>query len=236
MPATWTFHLLPAEETVNIVDFHDKWTVFQRWLNPEWVIDKEAKPVPISTESAANTQRIYREIEWRVCCGIYNSMSAEYEKAGQQVMLPVGWYSLCDEDGEDVCMLFFENQVHGLVSMLKDKAYWLKNKNVTAEMVLRKYFTGFGDRPTEYDIRLLMDNYRNNDFPPQRYSLINRKSVDPVCVAEKIRANNTDLESEAAQIYKTNETARDLFPSEEVYVSKVREAYDNFGKTIIIGQ
>ena len=55
-------------------------------------------------------------------------------------------------------------------------------------------------------------------------------------MAEKIRANNTDLESEAAQIYKTNETARDLFPSEEVYVSKVREAYDNFGKTIIIGQ
>ena len=223
-------------ETVNIVDFHDKWTVFQRWLNPEWVIDKEAEPITNSTEVPTHTQRVYREIEWRICCGIYNSMRAEYEKAGQQVMLPVGWYSLCDEDGEDVCMLFFENQVHGLVSMLKDKAYWLKNKNVTAEMVLRKYFTGFGDRPTEYDIRLLMDNYRNNDFPPQRYSLINRKSIDPVCVAEKIRANNTDLESEAVRIYNTNETARDLFPSEEVYVSKVREAYDNYGKEIIIGQ
>lgn len=24
-------------ETVNIVDFYDKWNVFQRWLNPEWV-------------------------------------------------------------------------------------------------------------------------------------------------------------------------------------------------------
>ncbi len=223
-------------ETVNIVDFHDKWTVFQRWLNPEWVIDKEPKPVPISTEAAARKQRVYREIEWRVCCGIYNSMRAEYEKEGQQIMLPVGWFSLCDEDGEDVCMLFFENQVHGLVSMLKDNTYWLCNKKVTAEMVLRKYFTGFGDRPTEYNIRLLMDNYRNNDFPPQRYLLKNRKSVDPVCVAEKIRANNTDLESEAVRIYNSNETARDLFPSEEVYVSKVREAYDNFGKTIIIGQ
>ena len=67
-------------------------------------------------------------------------------------------------------------------------------------------------------------------------ALINRKSIDPVCVAEKIRANNTDLESEAARIYKTNETARDLFSSEEVYVSRVREAYDNYGKEIIIGQ
>ena len=223
-------------ETVNIVDFHDKWTVFQRWLNPKWVIDKGPGPEPNPDASSAKAQRIYREIDWRMCCGIYNSMRAEYEKASQQVMLPVGWYSLCDEDGEDVCMLFFENQVHGLVSMLKDKAYWLKNKNITAEMVLRRYFTGFGDRPTEYDIRLLMDNYRNNDFPPQRYSLINRKSIDPVCVAEKIRANNTDLESEAARIYKTNETARDLFSSEEVYVSRVREAYDNYGKEIIIGQ
>lgn len=223
-------------ETVNIIDFHDKWTVFQRWLNPEWVIGKGPEPTPVAEVTAADTPRIYRKIDWRICCAIYNSMRAEYEKAGRQVMLPVGWYSLCDEDGEDVCMLFFENQVHGLVSMLKDKAYWLKNKNVTAEMVLRRYFTGFGDRPTEYDIRLLMDNYRNNDFPPQRYSLINRKSIDPVCVAEKIRANNTDLESEAARIYKTNETARDLFPSEEVYVSRVREAYDNYGKEIIIGQ
>jgi len=223
-------------ETVNIVDFHDKWTVFQRWLNPEWVIGKGPEPTPVAEVTAADTPRIYRKIDWRICCAIYNSMRAEYEKAGRQVMLPVGWYSLCDEDGEDVCMLFFENQVHGLVSMLKDKAYWLKNKNVTAEMVLRRYFTGFGDRPTEYDIRLLMDNYRNNDFPPQRYLLINRKSIDPVCVAEKIRANNTDLESEAARIYKTNETARDLFPSEEVYVSRVREAYDNYGKEIIIGQ
>ena len=223
-------------ETVNIIDFHDKWTVFQRWLNPEWVIGKGPEPTPVAEVTAADTPRIYRKIDWRICCAIYNSMRAEYEKAGRQVMLPVGWYSLCDEDGEDVCMLFFENQVHGLVSMLKDKAYWLKNKNVTAEMVLRRYFTGFGDRPTEYDIRLLMDNYRNNDFPPQRYLLINRKSIDPVCVAEKIRANNTDLESEAARIYKTNETARDLFPSEEVYVSRVREAYDNYGKEIIIGQ
>ena len=223
-------------ETVNIVDFHDKWTVFQRWLNPEWVIDKGTEPTPIVAVTAVDTPRMYRKIDWRMCCAIYNSMRAEYEKAGRQVMLPVGWYSLCDEDGEDVCMLFFENQVHGLVSMMKDKPFWLSNKDVTAEMVLRRYFSGFGDQPTESDIRLLMDNYRNNEFPPQRYLLISRKSIDPVYVAEKVRANKSDLESEAARIYSTNETARDLFPSEEIYVSKVREAYDNYGKEIIIGQ
>ena len=66
--------------------------------------------------------------------------------------------------------------------------------------------------------------------------MISRKSIDPVYVAEKVRANKSDLESEAARIYSTNETARDLFPSEEIYVSKVREAYDNYGKEIIIGQ
>ena len=223
-------------ETVNIVDFHDKWTVFQRWLNPEWIIDKEAEPAPNTITPTSNTQRTYREIEWRVCRGIYNSMRAEYEKADRRVMLPVGWYSLCDDDGEDVCMLFFENQVHGLVCMLKDKAFWLKNYDVTAEMVLSRYFSDFSDPPTESDIQLLMDNYRNNDFPPQRYLLANRKSIDPVYVAEGIRTNNYDLAAEASRIYDTNETARDLFATKEIYVSKVREAYDSFGKEIIIGQ
>lgn len=223
-------------ETVNIVDFHDKWTVFQRWLNPEWVINTEAEPIPDKDSKKIGTQRTYQEIEWRVCCGIYNSMRAEYEKAGQKVMLPSGWYSLCDKDGEDVCMLFFENQIHGLVRMMKDKDFWLKDRSVTAKTVLTRYFGNFCDQPTEYEIQLLMDNWRDNDFPPQRYALANRKSIDPVCVAEKIQAGGYDLESEAARIYQTNDTARDLFPSEEAYVNRVREAYDSLGKDIIIGQ
>jgi hypothetical protein len=163
-------------------------------------------------------------------------MRAEYEKAGQKIMLPSGWYSLCDKDGEDVCMLFFENQIHGLDSMMKDKDFWLKDRSVTAQTVLTRYFGNFCDQPTEYEIQLLMDNWRDNDFPPQRYALANRKSIDPVCVAEKIRAGGYDLEAEASRIYQTSDTARDLFPSEEAYISRVREAYDSLGKDVIIGQ
>ena len=30
-------------ENVNIIDFHGKWSVFKKWLNPEWLIADECE-------------------------------------------------------------------------------------------------------------------------------------------------------------------------------------------------
>ena len=35
-------------ETVNIIDFHDKWSVCNKWLNPQWLIDDEREEEDIT--------------------------------------------------------------------------------------------------------------------------------------------------------------------------------------------
>ncbi|MCI7792504.1 MAG: DEAD/DEAH box helicase, partial [Lachnospiraceae bacterium] len=79
-------------EIVYIVDFHDKWTVFNRWLNPKWIINEENDS--IETEKREYHKRTYREYEWSLCQEIYRNLSYKYEETGSMLMLPVGWYSL----------------------------------------------------------------------------------------------------------------------------------------------
>ena len=60
-------------ETVNIVDFHDQWDVFNKWLNPEWLIQDEISDETVVVEGKKR-KRQYEEYEWSLCRDIYNSI------------------------------------------------------------------------------------------------------------------------------------------------------------------
>lgn len=62
-------------ETVNIIDFHDKWDVFRKWLNPEWLISDELEDIAVP-EKTEHKRYTYREYEWRKCLEIYNSFQS----------------------------------------------------------------------------------------------------------------------------------------------------------------
>jgi superfamily II DNA or RNA helicase len=112
-------------ETVNIVDFHDKWEIFNKWLNPEWIINEEI--VETETEKPVRKKVFLKEYEWAMCRDIYQSIVFQHLEAKQSVMLPVGWYSLIDKDGETVRMLIFENQLAGIKQMMEEKSVWKKD-------------------------------------------------------------------------------------------------------------
>ena len=64
--------------TVNVVDFHDKWSVFRKWLNPKWLINEERgeETCPEITEHKAYS---YQEYEWKMCHEIYNSIDGKMD-------------------------------------------------------------------------------------------------------------------------------------------------------------
>jgi len=74
-------------------------------------------------------------------------LSYKYELIGTSVMLPVCWYSLIDEEGEIHRMLFFENQMSGLLSMMNDKKSWIDKPEFTVKDAIRKYFNDFCEQP-----------------------------------------------------------------------------------------
>ena len=222
-------------ETVNIIDFHDKWSVFKKWLNPEWIMneEREDKYIPEAKEYKRYT---YHEYEWKMCQELYNSVVVKSQILHEEVMIPVGWYTLCDDEGIDVCMLVFESQLDGFLNMNKDKEYWIHNARITAEQVIDKYFCGFGDKPLVSDMKILIDNFRNNEIPPTLHALGHRKMIDPVYVANRAEEEQRDVVDLAGEIYDTYDVARDLYPSREIYQEKVSKAKIYKDKKVIIGQ
>lgn len=222
-------------ETVNVVDFHDKWSVFRKWLNPKWLINEERgeETCPEIQEHKAYS---YQEYEWKMCQEIYNSIVVRSQILHEEVMIPVGWYTLCDREGVDMCMLVFESQMDGFLTMMKEKECWIHDDSVSAEEIIDKYFAGFGDKPSVSEMDTLLDNFRHNEYQPSLHALAHRKTVDPFYVAERAAREGKDAIDLAAEIYDAYPIARDLFPSKEVYQEKVSKAKIYRNKRIVIGQ
>lgn len=221
-------------ETVYIVDFHDKWNVFNRWLNPEWIINEEDDS--IEPEKREYHKKTYREFEWSLCQEIYKSLSYKFEETGTMLMLPVGWYSLIDDDGEIVRMLLFENQIPGFLNMIKDKALWENDRKFNSIQAIEKYFSGFCEKPNINEMQLLLDNIRNNEIMPTRYLLENRKEIEPYYVAEKAEKEKLDIFDLSAKIYDESDIVRDLYSTKEQYIKKVCDMKIYKGKNVILGQ
>lgn len=210
-------------QTVNIVDFHDQWDTFNRWLDPEWLISNE---IDSSVKESKKKRHIsqYEEIEWSLCKDIYESIRFKMQKIDSQLSLPVGWYSLIDEEGELHRMLVFENQVQGLIKMTKDQSIWKKDLTITAEDIIKKYFNNFCFTPSVRDVQLLMDNVRSLEMPPSLHKLENRKKFDPYYVALDIKENGGNVFELGAKLYEEYPIVRDLFLDAEEYTMEICRA------------
>lgn len=213
-------------ETVNIIDFHDKWEIFNKWLNPEWIILEEKgeeDKIPVT----ARPKRNYIEYEWSLCQEIYKSLRFKAIEANYSLSIPVGWYTLVDEEGELNRMLIFENQLQGILEMRKEKNKWVDDENITANDIIKKYFGGFCMKPSERDIKLLMDNMKDKEkeeefmFP---YILANRKSIDPYYVARKAESDNEDIFQVGEKTFEENQIVKDLYQSKEEYIMELCKA------------
>ena len=164
-------------KTVNIVDFHDQWSVFNKWLVPEWIIG------PINDDAKHSLteykKREYVEYEWKDCMDLYNQIMVETQEYGKLIATPVGWYTLVDEEGELHTMLVFEDQLQGLLALRKDFALWKENLEFSYNQVIEKYFSYMCNEPCERDIILFLDNMRTMEIKPQMKVLENRKAIDP---------------------------------------------------------
>ena len=210
-------------ETVNIVDFHDQWDVFNKWLNPEWLIQDEISDETVVVEGKKR-KRQYEEYEWSLCRDIYNSIRFILQKNNSTLTLPVGWYTLVDEEGELHRMLVFENQLQALIQMTKERQTWKKDLTITPEDLLKKYFCSFCFTPSIRDIKLLMDNVRNMEEPPNLHILANRKKFDPYYVAQDLKENGGDVFEIGYKLYKEYSAVRDLYQSPQEYTLEICKA------------
>lgn len=206
---------------VNIIDFNDVWEEFQKWLNPKWIIEEEGSDIKKADE--ANKKIEYVEFEWKLCQDIYNAIQTKKIHPMGVKVIPSGWYTLIDENGEDYRLIVFEDQLKAFHKMRGDKERWINDNSFKAKDAIRKYFGGFCTKPAEYDLDLLIDNYRNNEVPPGIHALNNRRHIDPQYVVSKA-GKDADLKETGKKLYCESEILQDLYKSEEEYISDLENA------------
>ena len=210
-------------ETVNIIDFHDKWETFNRWLDPEWLIEGEVEGRD-RKDGGSTKDYAYDEVEWKLCRDAYRSIAIRHFDMEEQITVPCGWYSLVDEDGQLTRMLVFDNQMDGIQEMVEDCANWSSNLGISPETLRDAYFPEMGSRPSVRDIELLAYNVRTREKLPEMFPLEGRKNIDPSSVVKEAGKNGKDIFEYAGEVYDENPIAKELYGDRENYVMTVCRA------------
>lgn len=218
-----------TEEAI-IVDFCDKWDVFNKWINPEYLFE-EGPVDPLPEPSPGEFKKLHR-IPWKIIGEIYNMMRFEGEQELiRSLKLPVGWYPLSDSDGEDYTMLVWDDQEDGFTNIIRDKEKIINKVDLDNTNIIKKYFGGFTMPPNERDSEIFISNLKNLDTKLEFFRFEDRNKIDPIKVANMLSEKNigiSDLESEVEKIYQEKkEIIDDIYDTFRNYYSRIMDSLKN---------
>ena len=211
-------------ETVNIVDFCDKWTSITSWLNPQFVCGIEEP----DDEEYEKRQYRYNLIPMDAIRDIVKGISYKGEFAEvRRSVLPIGWYDVIDEFGNDAKVLVFENQLRGYESFQNDSEMYYEDTNATGRSVLTKYFRNFGLLPGENELEDILRYIKQEKEFPELKRFDVRDKIEPFALSEKIKHGNmtySDTMKCIKETYEENKKiAESLYGSFDYYKKRVSE-------------
>jgi len=210
-------------ETAIIVDFCDKWDTFNKWLNPTWLFEKGGIE-GVKAPRSYNYKKSF--IPWDLIREIYQGISFKGKHGiHEELGLPIGWYALLDEQGEDYTMLVFKEQLSGFIELFKGVDRQGISLDTPQTNILNKYFSGFVMPPNKRDLELLLSNWRESSLRPHMFTFENRNSIDPITLATNFRMQNIgllDLELQLQEIYDQRaDLIKNIFGEYESFYNKV---------------
>lgn len=207
--------------SVNIVDFCDKWSSIMSWLNPKFLFgEEEAEEVAASKSDKGSL--IPMDAIRDIVKGI--TYKGEFAKVRNST-LPIGWYDVIDEDGNDSKVLVFENQLDGYKSFEDEFVIYLDDGEITGRKLITKYFKSFGMLPEENEMdNLLRYIKQEKEFPElERFDV--RDQIEPFALSERIKKGNMTYLDTMKMLEETFEQNRqlvlNLYGSFEYYKKRV---------------
>ena len=217
--------------TANIVDFCDKWNVFNKWLNPEFIIpdatgeekEQKSKKVELLRFPVEAIGAIYRDIKY-----VGDSSMSSW------LSLPCGWYTCKSEDGEQDVLVFDEQQdgYENLAKMLEGKDVTSFESDVVA--IMNKFFGGFYMPPHYHDLELFYSHWKSTNTIPEYHEFDERDAIDICEVAKNMLAENigvADVRQYVQNAYTRHSSIIDsIYGGFESYLKQVRDCLSDDGK------
>ena len=191
-------------ENVNIVDFCDKWSSITSWLNPKFIFEGEEIE---DEENAYHNERgslIPMDAIRDIVKGI--SYKGEFSDIRNSV-LPVGWYDVIDEDGNDSKVLVFENQLQAYEKLKSNYEDYIKDEKANGKTLLKKYFHSFGLLPAENELDDILQFIKEENKFPEMQEFLVRDQIEPFRISERIKESNmayTDIMKIIENTYTEN--------------------------------
>lgn len=197
-------------ETLNVVDFHDTWEKFKFWLDPKFIIDGLT-----GDSSPGSKPGKVVSIPWDVTMDIYSRMVANVTSKSNLPIVPNGWYSVVDDDGEDYRIIVFDNQLESYKSIEYniDKI----DGNTNAMDLIKRYFILEESIPNEHNIEQLIRYIDENKKMPEYFEFEGLKIANSVNIAEYLAHSDLNFKEIRAYI-------KDTFNSDPIF----KEIYGEF--------
>ena len=197
-------------ETVNIVDFCDKWSSFTRWLNPKFITEGEGElPEPVSRPSEP-PELIPMELIIAVMRGIkYGNLQVTAHEAS----LPIGWYNVIDEEGNDEKVIVFASQEDGYNAMKANEDMLKMAGDFDGAELAKEYFTGFGLTPDPDDLVDVANFVSDMGKFPELQTFAQRDEIDPGILAAKFNGELLPMVTTKERISEIYREHRNLIDS-----------------------
>ena len=210
-------------ETVNIVDFCDKWSSITRWMSPKFILGEQEEIAEVEYKPTERGSLIPMDMVRDIVKGItYEGLKIQVK----DTILPVGWYDVNDEDGNDTKILVYDNQLEGYQTLKKDYQFFVENERLTVRDVYRGYFREFGLQPMEQDLENLLQYIRNEKEYPEYFEFHKRDEIDPYSVAKAIK--ELDL-----SVSKINTYIEECFQNNKSMIMGLYESYEYYRKRVM---
>ena len=202
-------------ETLNVVDFHDTWEKFKFWLDPKFIIDG----LTGDNESTSSSGEMVA-IPWEVTMDIYSRMIANVTSKSNSPIVPNGWYSVTDDEGEDYRIIVFDNQLEAYKN-IEDNIEKIDENTIAIDLI-KKYFIIQESIPNEDNIEKLIKYINENKEMPEYFEFEGLKVANSIDIAQHLIDSHLDvfgIEEYLEKLFDSNPIFENIYDTVENFIN-----------------
>lgn len=221
-------------EVAYIVAFHDTWDTFNDWLDPKEFIDIDGsvtitdeneedeneeiiEVVPKQEdeieeideiENGISDEDIYRTLYMK----LYGSIKANICSKEDFSAFPIGWYSLVNEEGENISLLVYDEQKACYEDIGANREL-VRNK-LDVESFVDIYFACSSVKPDLEELAYFLDYLDETGELPPYFSFEERDFFSPNKIAEKMNSlfeKEEEKEAWLKELFKKNRILQEIY-------------------------